>query len=198
MSDGWMALQSVPPGGITLTLEDHPLWRELLEEFFPCRMITPIRAEVFILPQEDGVLFRGSFTGEAVLSCIRCTEDCVVRLAERFDAFEPFPDEAEAVPGKRARRGAYPAASPRESAETDELPDEAVIHRSLHGIAINPAALVWEEFSLALPVAPLCREDCKGLCPICGGNKNTDACACSAERGDPRLAVLRGLTLSEK
>ena len=53
--------------------------------------------------------------------------------------------------------------------------------------------LLREQFYLALPMKPLCREDCRGLCPQCGSNRNTEACACEPEWQDPRLAPLRKL-----
>jgi uncharacterized protein len=40
---------------------------------------------------------------------------------------------------------------------------------------------------------PLCRDDCKGLCPQCGTNLNRETCTCSPKWEDPRLAALRGL-----
>jgi len=45
---------------------------------------------------------------------------------------------------------------------------------------------VW----LALPFAPVCREDCKGLCPECGTDRNNGTCGCKTEKIDPRLAGL--------
>lgn len=56
---------------------------------------------------------------------------------------------------------------------------------------LNLTALIEAETTLALPMKPLCRDDCRGLCPVCGGNRNTVACACSERAPDPRLAVLR-------
>jgi uncharacterized protein len=53
--------------------------------------------------------------------------------------------------------------------------------------------LLREQFYLALPMKPLCQEGCKGLCPHCGTNLNAGACACTVERTDPRLAVLKTL-----
>ena len=41
-----------------------------------------------------------------------------------------------------------------------------------------------------LPSRTLCREDCKGLCPICGCDRNVTLCHCRQEEGDPRLAAL--------
>jgi uncharacterized protein len=56
-------------------------------------------------------------------------------------------------------------------------------------------AICWEEFVLALPVVPLCSEDCKGLCPACGANLNVENCFCRRDEGDPRFSVLRGVVL---
>lgn len=48
-------------------------------------------------------------------------------------------------------------------------------------------------FSMNLPSKHLCSEDCKGLCPGCGRNLNTEKCVCSGKNIDPRLAVLKKL-----
>ena len=50
-----------------------------------------------------------------------------------------------------------------------------------------------EQFYLALPMKPLCRESCRGLCPECGTNLNTGTCSCVREWTDPRLDGLRAL-----
>ncbi len=47
-----------------------------------------------------------------------------------------------------------------------------------------------EQFYLALPMKPLCREDCQGLCVVCGANLNRATCDCKLEWDDPRLAAL--------
>lgn len=60
---------------------------------------------------------------------------------------------------------------------------------------LNLASLVETETTLALPMKPLCRPDCRGLCPSCGANRNVATCTCPAPSGDPRLAVLKNLTI---
>ena len=47
-----------------------------------------------------------------------------------------------------------------------------------------------EQIYLNLPLKPLCREDCQGLCPTCGANRNRLKCGCRSEELDPRLAPL--------
>ena len=49
---------------------------------------------------------------------------------------------------------------------------------------------------LAIPMRPLCREDCAGLCPTCGHNLNQGACGCSHREIDPRWAKLSKLASS--
>ena len=61
--------------------------------------------------------------------------------------------------------------------------------------AIDLGQLMMEQFQLALPMKPLCREDCKGLCPNCGMNLNTGTCDCNVKWEDPRLAALKAIKL---
>jgi uncharacterized protein len=58
---------------------------------------------------------------------------------------------------------------------------------------IDLGHLMREQFYLALPMKPLCREDCRGLCSSCGTNLNRGTCDCKREWDDPRLAALREL-----
>ena len=53
--------------------------------------------------------------------------------------------------------------------------------------------LMREQFYLGLPMKPLCRPECKGLCTTCGTNLNHGACGCTIAWEDPRLAVLKKL-----
>src|SRR5436190_750925 len=58
---------------------------------------------------------------------------------------------------------------------------------------IDLGQLMREQFYLALPMKPLCRDDCKDLCPNCGTNWNNGTCECKQEWEDPRLAALKTL-----
>ncbi|MGI6404156.1 MAG: YceD family protein [Oscillospiraceae bacterium] len=62
------------------------------------------------------------------------------------------------------------------------------------GGMLDIAALVGEELFLALDASSLCREDCKGLCPVCGADRNQTDCGCNAKKAvDPRFAALSKL-----
>ena len=74
-----------------------------------------------------------------------------------------------------------------------ELTEEDLSFSFYEGDEVNLAPLVRETLLLALPTKPLCREDCRGLCPRCGANRNGAECGCREEWRDPRLEVLRTL-----
>jgi len=56
---------------------------------------------------------------------------------------------------------------------------------------IDLGGLVREQLQLAAPMKPLCDDGCRGLCPMCGVNRNREACGCDTEWRDPRLEPLR-------
>jgi uncharacterized protein len=58
---------------------------------------------------------------------------------------------------------------------------------------IDLGQLIREQLQLTLPMKPLCREDCPGLCTFCGANRSTTTCDCSDPWEDPRLAGLKNL-----
>lgn len=57
--------------------------------------------------------------------------------------------------------------------------------------------LVYTEIIISLPMKHLCREECKGLCSICGKNLNDGECNCSTKQIDPRLSALADLLKEE-
>ena len=61
---------------------------------------------------------------------------------------------------------------------------------------LDPEQMVRDAVGLELPFSPLCRPDCRGLCPICGGDRNLDECPGHVET-DPRWAALEGLFTDE-
>ncbi len=84
----------------------------------------------------------------------------------------------------------HPQASTEAEREIEEDDLETSYYRD-DQIDLNE--LMREQFYLALPMKPLCREDCKGLCAQCGTNLNTGTCDCAPVWEDPRLAALKAL-----
>jgi uncharacterized protein len=63
----------------------------------------------------------------------------------------------------------------------------------LKGEVIDLQPLVRDALLLELPLAPLCSDDCRGLCPACGADLNAGDCGCPARLADPRWAALDAL-----
>lgn len=100
--------------------------------------------------------------------CWRCLEEARVRLA--LDARE-F------------------AADGREGEEFDEDLDSAYVTDG----ALDLALWARDSIAEAVPASIVCREDCAGLCPTCGANRNTTTCDCTVDTTDPRWDALKGL-----
>ena len=85
----------------------------------------------------------------------------------------------------------YITPSEYESSEAAELTEAEMSVSVFDGKAIDVDEIVKEQILLAVPTRMLCREDCKGICPECGIDKNTGECQCVADDIDPRWAALK-------
>ena len=88
----------------------------------------------------------------------------------------------------------YITGSAYESSETAELTEAEMSVSVFDGDAIDVDEIVKEQILLAVPTRMLCREDCKGICPECGIDRNTGNCNCVSDDVDPRWAALKNLT----
>jgi uncharacterized protein len=120
------------------------------------------------------IRLKGHWAGKFEVPCARCVEDVPIALESEFDLiFRPL--GADAGPQERSisavdtEIGYY---------QKDSLLLEDVLR---------------EQVLLSLPVRTLCKEDCKGLCPSCGANRNSQACTCEEGQTDPRWEALAGL-----
>lgn len=71
-----------------------------------------------------------------------------------------------------------------------EPPDQDEETYPLRGEMLDLRPLVRDAILLQLPIAPLCSDDCAGLCPTCGSDLNEGACGCPPPSGDLRWAAL--------
>lgn len=130
----------------------------------------------------DGQTFRdgqrvhisGMIAAEVGVECTRCLEPLKRKIEVAFD--DVFVDSAHESRGS-------------ETELTVADMDEALVI----GGRIDLADVVREQILLALPEQVFCREDCRGLCPKCGGNRNLIDCNCEREEIDPRWAALKNL-----
>jgi uncharacterized protein len=88
----------------------------------------------------------------------------------------------------------YISGSDYESTEAAELSEDDLSVSVFDGEALDVDEIVKEQILLAVPTRMLCREDCKGICPECGTDRNTGKCNCVTNDIDPRWAALKKLT----
>jgi uncharacterized protein len=87
----------------------------------------------------------------------------------------------------------YVPAGNYEALQLAELQDEDLAQSVFDGESIDVDDLVREQVILSLPSRALCREECKGLCSVCGIDKNLKDCECESHPRDPRWAALDDL-----
>ena len=88
----------------------------------------------------------------------------------------------------------YMSGSEYESSGTAELTEAEMSVSVFDGQALDVDEIVKEQILLAVPTRMLCREDCKGICPECGTDRNLGKCNCVTNEIDPRWAALKNLT----
>ncbi len=135
----------------------------------------PIELDLHLDSVVEGILARGTVRFDVVMPCARCLEpqsaEHTVHVAELFQDPRKREDDEDEDPGY-------------------EIVDDAT--------AIDLSALVRDSVLMDLPVRVLCREDCQGLCPVCGADRNQGDCGHGAEDApDPRWAKLAELDLPE-
>jgi len=136
-----------------------------------------------LLRQGDDVFLNGSLTGGLECVCSRCLERA--RLPLRL------PIRTAYVP--RGEDDDEDADEDEGGAGSGANDDAGVAYFDGDQIDLGPE--LREQILLAVPISPLCREDCAGLCPVCGGNRNQVPCTCAA-RGEPAATKL-GLALGK-
>lgn len=117
---------------------------------------------------------RGRLRAALDLECGRCLEPFALAVDQELDLFY--------LPG---------GAGAAEEEEEVELKDRDMVVAYYRGDRLDLGDVIREQFFLATPLKPLCRDDCRGRCPSCGIDRNTAACACPVPEGDPRLLDLK-------
>lgn len=137
---------------------------------------SPVQAEITLqLQGEDTVLLEGSLTGSVRLDCARCGDPVTYELDEKF--FYLVTTREEEI------------SSLHEKECSDEESDTLYLKEPV----IDVAEILQEQLYLAIPGKVLCNDECRGLCPECGGSLNRGECSCSESLLDSPFAVLKKL-----
>lgn len=147
---------------------------EALERGGEFRIAAPAALAFEIFKDKDQFRLAGHVRTTLELGCSRCLEPFSWPVDAAFD-LRYLPRAQNAGEGER------------------EVEEDDLTTAFYENDEIDLGQLMQEQFYLALPMKPLCADDCKGLCPTCGTNLNRGACACETTWDDPRLAPLRAL-----
>ena len=139
------------------------------------RLIEPVAVKGNVRLAGPEVFVNGHIDTRAQVECDRCLQPVELPVQADF--------ALEYIPGS-----AY------ESSEVAELTDAEMSVSVFDGDAIDVDEIVKEQILLAVPTRMLCREDCKGICPECGIDRNTGECTCDTDNIDPRWAALKNLS----
>jgi uncharacterized protein len=137
---------------------------ELGTEVAAVREDAPLNGDLLLESVIEGILVTGRVSGTLHLRCARClTEFDAPLTVDVSELFLEAPDE-----------------------EADDYPlDPAGF--------IEPDQMVRDVIGVELPFSPLCKPDCLGLCPVCGGDRNLGECPGDHPSIDPRWAELEKL-----
>lgn len=131
-------------------------------------LVGPLKVAGSLVNQGGGrYLARFSYQAQLEMVCGRCGQPFVQTLAGEASAHY----SADGQPDGAGEEEVYP----------------------LDGDQVDLAEPALNELGFQLPMQPLCRPDCRGLCPVCGLDLNHNSCSCQRETIDPRWEKLRNL-----
>lgn len=162
----------IPEEGLALKVSD-PSWfpeREVARQGSP-------RVDVFLARRNERVFLSGAIDLVMLRNCDRCLEEFAL---PRHMEFEVVFDLS----------GEDPTLLVREY-ECDINEMDVVF---LAEPVIDLGAVLSQQVILAVPGKSLCRSDCRGICPVCGADRNKKNCSCAAADGDSPFGVLNQLT----
>jgi uncharacterized protein len=124
----------------------------------------------------DDYLLRGDLRGTLEAPCARCLEPARIDVDVPVTVSYVEKDERE------------------EDDDADEDDGEVF---SFTGGVIDLGPEIHDEILLALPIGPLCRPECAGICPVCGGNRNAKPCDCEEQQrvAQSKLSALKNVKI---
>ena len=136
----------------------------------------PVTGSLQINKTGHQVLVNGQVSAEVMLTCARCLDDFTARIDEEVDI------------------ELRPVFDLDRTAQERELGSDDMDVEFFRGEALDAAHLAVEQISLAIPMKPLCQDDCGGICPDCGKDRTLGECSCEPDT-DPRWSALKDLKL---
>ena len=141
-------------------------------EYKQSRPLAPLEVRVHMIRSERQVFARGWIIGRMELTCSRCLEPFGMTIQLEFQ--QTF----------------FPYSKPLNSGEMGLSADDLDV-TYYSGEEVDLTHIIWDELILGIQFSPLCRQDCKGLCPRCGANLNKGKCLCPPKSVAFRWEALR-------
>jgi len=160
-----LQFSDIPEGGLRVDFRGEDGRWDGLKGF---SVEAPPRGHLFVQRRGRDVIVQGEVRTTLRFECSRC--------------LERFPYAVQVILSQMLR----PKGEDQAEAREIELAPDDFEYGTYDGEDILLARVVEEHLLLSLPMQPLCNEDCKGLCPGCGANRNRGECACpEGERKSP-------------
>lgn len=121
----------------------------------------------------------GKVNTSAVLECSRCLESFRQDIVGNFS-----------IVARHLKKGETISVYSDDDKNEDE---DDLIYIAHNEDSIDITKFVHDALLLSIHLKPVCSEDCKGLCPVCGNNLNESECGCNSESDDPRWQALSGI-----
>ncbi len=138
------------------------------------RQVSPLEVRATAEMADDQIRISGELHTRLELVCARCLDPVLEEISREFDLYyRPLKSIT------------------REEEVRLRLDDTEIAFFEGDGLFLTD--VLAEQVFLALPMKVICRSDCRGLCPHCGANLNSDECRCDAHAVDSRLAPLARL-----
>jgi uncharacterized protein len=177
----FIEVDQIPPEGRDLRF-DLP-GQQIPEQSGEFRLMERVKLRGRIEPAKQRAFeLRGRLEARVQFPCARCLEPGELVVKEDLELLYLPQSDNRTPPGPEG--------------DEHRLKDEDLSVAFYRENRIDVGQLVWEQTFLALPMKPLCRSDCRGLCSTCGANLNETPCACPAGELDPRFSNLKALLKS--
>ena len=169
--------EDISPEGREISLDELPisyLQGPHGEEEKGTRLASGVKGSLFLRRASNGIEVKGRVGTAVCLNCSRCLKEFVLPVGSEFEAFFLFKEYAS----KEEENELSPA-----ELDISFLPEGGLEMRDI----------IEEQIWLSMPMKPLCHDECKGLCSVCGADLNLGECGCDRSHIDPRFAVLKDL-----
>lgn len=178
-------LDDIKHDGLTLDLEEKPERFPVLAELIDrgaVRFVGPIGLHLRAQRVDEMVTVDGELRATLVLACSRCLKEFEHKLEGAFSL--AFVRE-------------LPVVEEEHDGTEVELEAEEMGLIAYEGEEIDLTAALQEQIVMALPYKPLCREDCRGLCPQCGADLNEGDCGCAPRVFNGKFAALKDFKIKK-